>query len=64
MAIEIERKFLPKNDAWRSAAHRVIDMAQGYLNDADSEIRKLLDKEFTIQRKPSAGTRPSVFYIV
>ncbi len=39
-------------------------MVFGDLNDADSEIRKVLDKEFTIQRKPSAGTRPSVFYIV
>jgi molybdopterin-containing oxidoreductase family iron-sulfur binding subunit len=36
----------------------------GDLNDADSEIRKVLDEEFTIQRKPSAGTIPSVFYIV
>jgi len=36
----------------------------GDLNDSHSEIRKVLDQEFTIQRKPSAGTRPSVFYIV
>jgi len=33
MGIEIERKFLPVNDAWRAAAHRVVSMAQGYLND-------------------------------
>ena len=39
-------------------------MVFGDLNDPDSEIRKVLDKEFTIQRKPSAGTVPSVFYIV
>ena len=39
-------------------------MVFGDLNDPDSEIRKVLDEEFTIQRKPSAGTRPSVFYIV
>lgn len=39
-------------------------MVFGDLNDPDSEIRKVLDTEFTIQRKPSAGTRPSVFYIV
>jgi len=39
-------------------------MVFGDLNDPDSEIRKVLDKEFTIQRKPSAGTMPSVFYIV
>lgn len=33
MPIEIERKFLVTNDAWRHAAHEVIPMAQGYLND-------------------------------
>ncbi len=39
-------------------------MVFGDLNDPHSEVRKVLDKEFTIQRKPSAGTKPSVFYIV
>ena len=33
MSIEIERKFLPTGDAWRKAAHAVIPMAQGYIND-------------------------------
>ena len=33
MPIEIERKFLVASDAWRAAAHEVIPMAQGYLND-------------------------------
>ncbi len=33
MGIEIERKFLVINDAWRGAAHEVVAMAQGYLND-------------------------------
>lgn len=36
----------------------------GDLNDPNSEIRQILDKEHTIQRKPSLGTKPSVFYIV
>jgi Fe-S-cluster-containing dehydrogenase component len=36
----------------------------GDLNDAKSEVRAVLDKEFTIQRKPTLGTKPSVFYIV
>lgn len=36
----------------------------GDLNDPNSELRKVLDKEFTIQRKPTLGTKPSVFYIV
>jgi len=33
MGIEIERKFLVTGDDWRSAAHKVVPMALGYLND-------------------------------
>ena len=33
MALEIERKFLVRGEGWRIAAHRVIPMAQGYIND-------------------------------
>ena len=33
MGIEIERKFLVAGDGWRGAAHEVVPMAQGYLND-------------------------------
>ncbi len=33
MGIEIERKFLTINETWRGAAHQVVPMAQGYLND-------------------------------
>ena len=33
MAIEIERKFLVAGDGWRAAAHAVVPMAQGYIND-------------------------------
>lgn len=36
MGIEIERKFLVTGDGWRTAAHAVVPMAQGYLNDAAS----------------------------
>jgi len=36
VALEIERKFLVSNDAWRARASRVIPMAQGYLNDQAS----------------------------
>lgn len=38
MGIEIERKFLVVSDAWRGQTHRSIDMAQGYLNDAESVV--------------------------
>ncbi len=34
MGIEIERKFVVEGTGWREAAHEVIEMAQGYLNDA------------------------------
>ena len=34
MAVEIERKFLLRNDAWRAQVVRVERMAQAYLNDA------------------------------
>ncbi|GAB3383157.1 CYTH domain-containing protein [Lysobacter fragariae] len=33
MGIEIERKFLVTDDSWRAMAHKVVPMAQGYLND-------------------------------
>ena len=33
MPLEIERKFLVTGDGWRAAAHKVVPMAQGYLND-------------------------------
>ena len=33
MPLEIERKFLVAGDGWRAAAHAVVDMAQGYIND-------------------------------
>ncbi|RUM33687.1 MAG: 4Fe-4S ferredoxin [Desulfobulbus sp.] len=39
-------------------------MIFGNLNDPKSEIRKVLKDNYTIQRKPSLGTHPSVFYIV
>jgi molybdopterin-containing oxidoreductase family iron-sulfur binding subunit len=39
-------------------------MVFGDLNDPDSEIRKVLAENFTIQRKPSPATLPSLFYIV
>jgi adenylate cyclase len=36
MGIEIERKFLVSGDGWRGAAHAVLPMAQGYINDSGS----------------------------
>ena len=39
-------------------------MVFGDINDPKSEISEVLKKRFTIQRKPAAGTAPSVFYII
>ncbi len=39
-------------------------MVFGDLNDPDSEIRKILKENHTLQRNPALGTQPSVFYIV
>jgi len=36
----------------------------GDLGDENSEIRHLLREKFTIRRKPDAGTKPSVYYII
>jgi len=33
MPLEIERKFLVTDASWRTAAHAVLPMAQGYIND-------------------------------
>jgi molybdopterin-containing oxidoreductase family iron-sulfur binding subunit len=39
-------------------------MVFGNLADPDSEIRKILNTKFTLRRKPSLGTMPSVFYVI
>ena len=36
----------------------------GDLSDPESEVREVLSENFTIRRKPSLGTEPSVYYIV
>jgi len=36
----------------------------GDLNDANSELRKILVNNFSIRRKPELGTSPEVYYLV
>lgn len=36
----------------------------GDLGDPESEVRKVLAENFTIRRKPTLGTEPSVYYII
>ncbi len=39
-------------------------IAFGDLADKDSSVRKLLAENFTLRRKPTLGTEPSVYYIL
>jgi Fe-S-cluster-containing dehydrogenase component len=39
-------------------------MIFGDLDAAGSEVRQLLESEYTIRRKPELGTKPEIFYIV
>ena len=59
-----ERLALGQEPACVDACKGTGAITFGDLNDPKSEIRAVLDKEFTIQRKPTLGTNPSVFYIV
>ncbi len=40
------------------------EMAFGDIVDPGSDVRKLLDHNYSVRRKPSLGTNPHVFYIV
>jgi molybdopterin-containing oxidoreductase family iron-sulfur binding subunit len=59
-----ERLALGQEPACVEACKGTGAIVFGDLNDAHSEIRQVLDSEFTIQRNASLGTKPSVFYIV
>jgi len=59
-----ERLALGKEPACVEAVKEADAIVFGDLNDPNSEIRQRLDQDPTIQRKPSLGTKPSVFYIV
>lgn len=59
-----ERLALGKEPACVEAVKEVGAIVFGDLNDPQSEICRILDKEHTIQRSAALGTQPSVFYIV
>ena len=59
-----ERLALGKEPACVEALKDTGALVFGDLNDPHSELRQILDKEPTIQRKPTLGTKPSIFYIV
>lgn len=59
-----ERLAVGKLPACVEATGETQAMVFGNVNDPNSEIAKVLNSNFTIQRKPAAGTKPSVFYII
>jgi [DsrC]-trisulfide reductase subunit O len=57
-----ERLAVGKQPACVEASNGAI--AVGDLKDPKSTVRKLLESNYTIRRKPGLGTGPSVYYIV
>ena len=45
-----------------SCSHKALKF--GDLDNPDDPIRRILEKEFTIRRKPGLGTQPEVYYIL
>jgi len=58
----VERLAVGKAPACVEASNGA--MVYGDLSDSNSEIRKILREQYTIRRKPSLGTEPSVYYII
>ena len=64
MGVEIERKFLVKDDSWRSAAIEAIPMEQGYVGavGATIRIRRSGDRAWiTLKGRSPDGLRRSEF---
>ncbi len=64
MGIEIERKFLARNDAWRSVAGEGEYCCQGYLNksmDRTVRVRIMGGRGFLTIKGPSKGMSRSEF---
>lgn len=58
----VERLAVGKMPACVDASNGAIVF--GDLNDPDSSVRQVLRERFSIRRKPTAGTEPSVYYII
>jgi Fe-S-cluster-containing dehydrogenase component len=59
-----KRLAVGKQPACVEAAGQTKALVFGDINDSQSEISRILDTTFTIQRRPALGTKPSVFYII
>ena len=65
MGVEIERKFLLKNDNWRKLAPKGVRMAQWYLNEAGNTVRvRIADQKafLTIKSKTVGISRMEFEY--
>lgn len=63
MAIEIERKFLLRNDAWRAEAQRSVRMVQAYLGGERCSVRVRIEGEaaFLNLKSKALGARRMEF---
>lgn len=57
MGVEIERKYLPRNEDWRKVAPKGIRMAQWYLNEKGNTIRVRIadDKAYLTIKSKTVG---------
>jgi adenylate cyclase len=66
MAVEIERKFLVKNEEWRNQVDESFEISQGYLNSSiDRNVRVRIKGEqafLTIKTKTKSITRTEFEY--
>jgi len=64
MGVEIERKFLVKDDSWRSDVESEARLIQGYLADGDKatvRVRVTDDAAYLTIKGPTVGIRRSEF---
>ncbi len=68
MPLEIERKFLVKNDRWKAHVQRTFSLKQGYLSDAAGATVRFRTKDqqgfLTIKGKTSGLTRTEFEYAI
>jgi len=63
MAVEIERKFLPRNESWREAVGRSLPMVQGYLGGERCSVRVRIEgpRAFLNVKSRERGMRRSEY---
>ncbi len=68
MGLEIERKFLIKNETWKSLAHKITEIKQGYLSTVPERTVRIRIKDeqgvLTIKGKNKGMTRLEFEYSI